>query len=318
MRNIRTGLAALLTAAVLLTGCSGGSSEAGLPSGESSAVSVAADTAADADGNSSEMDTPSEAGGTVSAEEKVSAAEDMQSEPESVQTAEQPTESTSADTASTVEDEQMSEEVKYIALTFDDGPNSTTTNEVIDKLEKHEIVASFFLIGNNISDESAKAVKRAYDLGCEIGNHSRTHSDMTQMTEEDIKAEYDFVDEKVFEIIGEHTKFFRPPYISVNQKMFDTIDVPFIAGIGAADWEERNTAEKRARAILRQAKDGDIILLHDMEGNSATVEALDTIIPELKAQGYQFVTVSELFRAKGIEPNMERVYTNVMQQTTYA
>lgn len=318
MKNIRTGLAALLTAAVLLTGCSGGSSEAGLPSGESSAVSVAADTVADTDGNSSEMDTPSEAGGTVSAEEKVSAAEDMQSEPESAQTAEQPTESTSADTASTVEDEQMSEEVKYIALTFDDGPNSTTTNEVIDKLEKHEIVASFFLIGNNISDESAKAVKRAYDLGCEIGNHSRTHSDMTQMTEEDIKAEYDFVDEKVFEIIGEHTKFFRPPYISVNQKMFDMIDVPFIAGIGAADWEERNTAEKRARAILRQAKDGDIILLHDMEGNSATVEALDTIIPELKAQGYQFVTVSELFRAKGIEPNMERVYTNVMQQTTYA
>lgn len=317
MKNIRTGLAALLTAAVLLTGCSGGS-EAGLPSGESSAVSVSADTAADTDGNSSEMDTPSEAGGTVSAEEKVSAAEDMQSEPESAQTAEQPTESTSADTASTVEDEQMSEEVKYIALTFDDGPNSTTTNDVIDKLEKHEIVASFFLIGNNISDESAKAVKRAYDLGCEIGNHSRTHSDMTQMTEEDIKAEYDFVDEKVFEIIGEHTKFFRPPYISVNQKMFDTIDVPFIAGIGAADWEERNTAEKRARAILRQAKDGDIILLHDMEGNSATVEALDTIIPELKAQGYQFVTVSELFRAKGIEPNMERVYTNVMQQTTYA
>lgn len=317
MRNIRTGLAALLTAAVLLTGCSGGS-EAGLPSGESSAVSVSADTAADTDGNSSEMDTPSEAGGTVSAEEKVSAAEDMQSAPESAQTAEQPTESTSADTASTVEDEQMSEEVKYIALTFDDGPNSTTTNEVIDKLEKHEIVASFFLIGNNISDESAKAVKRAYDLGCEIGNHSRTHSDMTQMTEEDIKAEYDFVDEKVFEITGEHTKFFRPPYISVNQKMFDTIDVPFIAGIGAADWEERNTAEKRARAILRQAKDGDIILLHDMEGNSATVEALDTIIPELKAQGYQFVTVSELFRAKGIEPNMERVYTNVMQQTTYA
>lgn len=319
MKNIRTGLAALLTAAVLLTGCSGGSSEAGLPSGESSAVSMTTDTVSGTDGNSSEIaDTPLEAVGTVSAEEQESAAEDMQSEPESAQTAEQPTESTSADTASTVEDEQMSEEVKYIALTFDDGPNSTTTNDVIDKLEKHEIVASFFLIGNNISDESAKAVKRAYDLGCEIGNHSRTHSDMTQMTEEDIKAEYDFVDEKVFEITGEHTKFFRPPYISVNQKMFDTIDVPFIAGIGAADWEERNTAEKRARAILRQAKDGDIILLHDMEGNSATVEALDTIIPELKAQGYQFVTVSELFRAKGIEPNMERVYTNVMQQTTYA
>ena len=62
----------------------------------------------------------------------------------------------------------MSQDVKYIALTFDDGPNATTTNDVIDKLEKYDIVASFFLIGNNINDESAKAVKRAYDLGCEM------------------------------------------------------------------------------------------------------------------------------------------------------
>lgn len=305
MRNIKTAFAALLTAAVLLTGCSGGSSEAAQSGGESGTASEIVTTA-------------SSPYITFPPEENVSTAE-AESQTAAEQTAEQPEESVSAEQgSSTAEDTQMSEEVKYIALTFDDGPNSTTTNEVIDKLEKHEIVASFFLIGNNINDESAKAVKRAYDMGCEIGNHSRTHSDMTQMTEEDIKAEYDYVDEKVFEITGEHTKFFRPPYISVNQKVFDMIDVPFIAGIGAADWEERNTADRRARAILRQAKDGDIILLHDMEGNSATVEALDLIIPELKAQGYQFVTVSELFKAKGIDPDMEKIYTNVMQQTTYA
>ena len=99
--------------------------------------------------------------------------------------------------------------------------------------------------------------------------------------------------------------------------MFDNIDVPFIAGIGASDWEDRITAEKRAKTILKQAKDGDIILLHDMEGNSQTVEALDTIIPELKAQGYKFVTVSELFKKKGIDPDMEKVYTNVTQQYMY-
>lgn len=215
------------------------------------------------------------------------------------------------------EDTEMSEEVKYIALTFDDGPNATTTNDVIDKLEKYGIVASFFLIGNNINDESAKAVKRAYDLGCEIDNHSRTHSNMTELSAEEIKAEFEYTDEKVFEITGEHTKFFRPPYISVHQIMFDNIDVPFIAGIGANDWEDRVTAEMRARMILKQAKDGDIILLHDAEGNSMTVDALDTIIPELQKQGYKFVTVTELFKVKGIEPDMEKVYTNVMQKYQY-
>lgn len=217
----------------------------------------------------------------------------------------------------TTEETEMSEEVKYIALTFDDGPNSTTTNEVIDKLEKYGIVASFFLVGNNIDDESAKAVKRAYDLGCEIDNHSRTHSNMTELSAEEIKAEYDYTDGKVYEITGEHTKFFRPPYIAVHQIMFDNIDVPFIAGIGANDWEDRVTAEMRSRMILKQAKDGDIILLHDAEGNSMTVEALDTIIPELQKQGYKFVTVTELFRAKGIKPDMEKVYTNVMQKNQY-
>lgn len=215
------------------------------------------------------------------------------------------------------EEPEMSEDVKYIALTFDDGPNATTTNEVIDKLEKYDIVASFFLIGNNINDESAKAVKRAYDLGCEIDNHSRTHSNMTELSAEEIQEEYKFVDDKVVEITGEHTKFFRPPYISVHQIMFDNIDVPFIAGIGANDWEDRVTAEMRAKMILKQAKDGDIILLHDAEGNSKTVEALDTIIPELQKQGYKFVTVTELFKAKGIEPDMEKVYTNVMQPYMY-
>ena len=215
------------------------------------------------------------------------------------------------------EESDMNEEVKYIALTFDDGPNTTTTNEVLDMLEKHEVIASFFLIGNNINEESARAVKRAYDMGCEINDHSQTHSNMTELTEEQIKSEIQTTEDKIFEITGEHSKFFRPPYISVNDTMFDSIDMPFIAGIGANDWEDRVTAEMRARMILKQAKDGDIILLHDAQGNSKTVEALDTIIPELKKQGYKFVTVSELFKAKGIEPDMTKVYTNVMQKYMY-
>ena len=280
MRNRIKRAALALAAALMLTACSGGNS----------AVSGAGSSASSAE----------------SAESTADAGADITVEVPQGETA-----------AATTEDEEMSEEVKYIALTFDDGPNATTTNEVIDKLEKYGIVASFFLVGNNVNDESAKAVKRAYDLGCEIDNHSRTHSNMTELSAEEIKAEFDYTDEKVYEITGEHTKFFRPPYIAVHQIMFDNIDVPFIAGIGANDWEDRVTAEMRARMILKQAKDGDIILLHDAEGNSMTVEALDTIIPELQKQGYKFVTVTELFSAKGIIPDMEKVYTNVTQKYQY-
>lgn len=280
------GILAALTAVSMLTAC------AGAPSGSGSVT--------DKVGEVISAVTADSTGGTTDSSSGEEAAPD-----------------TSGIAGPTTEETEMSEEVKYIALTFDDGPNSTTTNEVIDKLDKYGIVASFFLVGNNIDDESAKAVKRAYDLGCEIDNHSRTHSNMTELSAEEIKAEYDYTDGKVYEITGEHTKFFRPPYIAVHQIMFDNIDVPFIAGIGANDWEDRVTAEMRARMILKQAKDGDIILLHDAEGNSMTVEALDTIIPELQKQGYKFVTVTELFRAKGIKPDMEKVYTNVMQKNQY-
>ena len=280
------GVLAALTAVSMLTAC------AGAPSGSGSVTDKVGEVISEVTADST--------GGTTDSGSGEEAAPD-----------------TSGIAGPTTEETEMSEEVKYIALTFDDGPNSTTTNEVIDKLEKYGIVASFFLVGNNIDDESAKAVKRAYDLGCEIDNHSRTHSNMTELSAEEIKAEYDYTDGKVYEITGEHTKFFRPPYIAVHQIMFDNIDVPFIAGIGANDWEDRVTAEMRARMILKQAKDGDIILLHDAEGNSMTVEALDTIIPELQKQGNKFVTVTELFRAKGIKPDMEKVYTNVMQKNQY-
>lgn len=314
MKNRIKCAALALAAALMLTACSGGNSAV---SGAGSSAS-SGNTAEAASGSTADNTTTDISDGSAENTTAATAVSTPESTPENTQEAAGVNAAT-ADAAGTTptEDEEMSEEVKYIALTFDDGPNATTTNEVIDKLEKYGIVASFFLVGNNVNDESAKAVKRAYDLGCEIDNHSRTHSNMTELSAEEIKAEFDYTDEKVYEITGEHTKFFRPPYIAVHQIMFDNIDVPFIAGIGANDWEDRVTAEMRARMILKQAKDGDIILLHDAEGNSMTVEALDTIIPELQKQGYKFVTVTELFSAKGIIPDMEKVYTNVTQKYQY-
>lgn len=198
-------------------------------------------------------------------------------------------------------DYKIDPEKPVIALTFDDGPNTTTTNEVLDLLEKYGVRASFFLVGDNINDDTAEVVKRAYDMGCEINNHSKTHSYMDKMTAEDIREEIAFVSDKVKEITGEPTAFFRPPYIAVNDIMYENIDMPFIAGVGCNDWEDSVDAELRVKRIKRQLRDGVIILLHDAQGNSQTVEALDTLIPFMLEEGYQFATVSELFEAKGVE-----------------
>lgn len=188
-----------------------------------------------------------------------------------------------------------------IAITFDDGPNATTTMEILDVLEKYQVRASFFLIGTNINDESAKSVKRAYDLGCDIENHSKTHSYMDKMTADEIKDEVAYVNNKVKEITGTTPKFFRPPYIAVNDTMYDNIDMTFISGNGCNDWEDRVTADYRAKYLEKKAADGVIFLLHDAEGNSKTVEALDKAIPILLEKGFQFATISELFELKGVE-----------------
>lgn len=188
-----------------------------------------------------------------------------------------------------------------IAITFDDGPNATTTMEVLDILEKYQVRASFFLIGTNINDESAKSVKRAFDLGCDIENHSKTHSYMDKMTADEIKDEVAYVNDKVKEITGTTPKFFRPPYIAVNDTMYENIDMTFISGNGCNDWDDKVTAEYRAKYLEKKAADGVIFLLHDAEGNSKTVEALDKAIPILFEKGFQFATISELFELKGIE-----------------
>ena len=203
------------------------------------------------------------------------------------------------------------------ALTFDDGPNIFTTRQVTEKLAHYGVTASFFLVGDNITEESAAVARGALEQGCEINNHSRTHSAMPQLTPEEMKAEIAYTNERIKSMIGAEPRFFRPPYIAVSGEMFDNIDMPFIAGIGAEDWLDEVSAEQRAERVLSNVRDGSIILLHDMTGNYRTVNALDIIIPELISRGYELVTVSELFRRAGVEPVRGRVYSNVYQTTDF-
>ena len=181
------------------------------------------------------------------------------------------------------------EPAKYLALAFDDGPNLTTESALLDVLEKYDVPATFFLIGSNINDDSAENMKRAVSLGCELGNHSFTHPMMSRMDEAQVKEEVEATSQMIEKITGQRPKFFRPPYINVKPDMYDWIDLTFICGKGCEDWVATVGREARFEGIIANAEPGAIYLLHDFEGNEATVEALDDAIPVLKEQGYTFV-----------------------------
>lgn len=189
---------------------------------------------------------------------------------------------------------------KLVALSFDDGPNTETTVKMLDMLKKHKVKASFFVIGNNINEESAKVMQRAHREGHDIENHSKTHSAMPTLTADSMRSEIEYTSALIEKYVGERPQFFRPPYIALNRTMFDSIDLPFICGDGCNDWEDNVTADERLEKMLSFSRDGLIFLLHDFVGNDNTVEAVNRLIPILKKQGYKFVTVRELFKAKKI------------------
>lgn len=201
---------------------------------------------------------------------------------------------------------------KIVALTFDDGPNVETTPKVIEKLEKYNVTASFFLIGDSITAETEYLVKKEHENGYEIANHSKTHSFMSEFSEETIKEEIKYTSDKIHEIIGEYPRFFRPPYINMNRTMVNAIDMPFICGINGLDWDPTVDAQKRYELIMENMEDGAIILMHDLKGNDATVEALDLLIPRLLEEGYEFVTISDVFKKKNINPEIHtgKLYSN--------
>ena len=200
-----------------------------------------------------------------------------------------------------------------IALTFDDGPNTIITPQVLDILEENGAVGTFFLIAQNITPESAEMVRRAVSLGCEIENHSVTHPFMDKLSVEEIREEVQTCTDRIVEITGRVPQFFRPPCIAVSQAMYDNIDLTFICGMGCEDWVPTVTAQERIDRVLANAADGQIVLLHDMEWNVNTVEALKTIIPELKKRGYEFATVSQIFKMKNVTPQRGWLYSNVLQ-----
>lgn len=193
---------------------------------------------------------------------------------------------------------------KLIALTFDDGPNYNT-GKVLDVLAKYNVKATFFVLGSKAKDNK-KILKREYDSGMEIGNHTFNHLLLTKYKENVIKDEIDKTSSVIFEVTGRYPKLLRPSYGVYNNIVKKIGNMPIIIwDIDTLDWKYHNS-KRIASRVINKVKDGDIILMHDIY--SATANSLNIIIPELQNRGYTFVTISELFYYKEITLEKGMVY----------
>ena len=184
---------------------------------------------------------------------------------------------------------------KMVALTYDDGP-SIYTPRILKTLKENNSVATFFVVGNRVPMYS-DTVKKAYDMGCEIGNHTYEHKSLPNLSETEVKRQISKTNKEVKKAIGEKPVIMRPTGGATNANVKQWVGMPSIIwSIDTLDWKTRN-ADSTRRAVLNCVKDGDIVLMHDLY--SATATASETIIPELVRRGYQLVTVSELAECRG-------------------
>lgn len=187
--------------------------------------------------------------------------------------------------------------VKYAALTFDDGPSSFT-DRLLDCLEANNAKATFFMVGKEI-DSFPDEVKRMEALGCELGNHTYSHVDLTTLAPEDMSAEIAGVDEDLVNLVGHGATVLRPPYGNINDSVRSTVGTPMILwSIDTLDWETQD-AQQTVDTVMSQVQDGSIILMHDIF--STSVDAAEIFIPKLIEEGYQLVTIHELAKIKGTE-----------------
>lgn len=178
-----------------------------------------------------------------------------------------------------------------VAFTFDDGPHSRYTLQLLDGLKQRGVRATFFLMGESIAGNE-NLVRRMDAEGHLIGNHGYRH---VQMTKEGLDAVCDSVNktqERIRSITGKEPEYLRPPYGDWNEQLECRLEVtPVLWTVDSQDWKLRNT-QAIVRRVAGQIRDGDIVLFHDIFPTS--VEAALQLIDQLKKEGFAFVTIDEL------------------------
>ena len=191
----------------------------------------------------------------------------------------------------------FSQENKYIALTFDDGPHIRYTLEILDILKENNATATFFVIGEN-AKEHPELIEKIVDSGCEIGNHTWSHAFLDALCEKDIRKEMSLADEIITELTGKAPTLFRAPGGRINDTVLKVADefgyTSVLWSKDTRDWSCPSVSYVIS-AATDKSQNGDIILFHDYNAkNSPTPEALRIVLPKLINEGYTPVTVTEL------------------------
>lgn len=178
-----------------------------------------------------------------------------------------------------------------IALTFDDGPDSIYTPQLLDGLAQRNVKASFFVIGKEI-EGNEELLERMHQEGHLIGSHTYSHVQLTTLSNEEACEEVDKTNELIYEITGEYPMFIRAPFGEWNESLDSCILMfPVKWTVDTLDWKTQNITDIVSRAVTG-SQDNDIILMHDEYEES--VEAALQIIDILQAEGYEFVTVDQI------------------------
>lgn len=179
-----------------------------------------------------------------------------------------------------------------VALTFDDGPDGTCSDQILDILEEHHALATFFEVGRNVA-ACPEPVSRMAEMGCEIGSHSNVHKDLSKLRKSALLRDLDAADEAFAAAGVPVPTLVRPPYGAVNKTVKSATGRAMVTWtVDTEDWRSRD-----AQTVIDYVQnygdlDGEIILMHSIY--ESTVEAAAVLVPWLQEQGYQLVTVTEL------------------------
>ncbi|MFF0015944.1 polysaccharide deacetylase family protein [Streptomyces sp. NPDC005374] len=189
------------------------------------------------------------------------------------------------------DDDTDCEQVKCVALTFDDGPSAAYTGTLLTYLAQYDARATFFTVGQNVvaHPELVRAEARA---GSEVGNHSWSHPDLTKLTAEEVAYQLNRTSAAIKAATGQAPTLFRPPYGAVDSTVRHATRLsPVLWTLDTEDWKYPD-ASKVAQSVISKVKRNDVVLMHDIHPTS--VAAVPQILRTLSAQGYHFVTVSHL------------------------
>ena len=184
-----------------------------------------------------------------------------------------------------------------IALTFDDGPHPYLTHRILDVLEQNGVKATFFMVGVNVLNYP-DAAREVIGRGHEVGNHTFTHGNVGSMDEDTLLRELERCEDALEELCEYRPHLLRTPQGALNgsvEQCAEKTDHSLVLwSLDTRDWEQKSV-DHIVQEVLSKVKPGDIILMHDYIGvKSKTPEALERLLPELLARGYEPVTVSEL------------------------